>query len=114
MCRFIVYSLNGDLLRVVEEQKVEIKSVFLNSREDYLCVAANCTLYGQKRGWFRVLSLYGLNLVADLTETIYTKTLKSLSKIKPDEQVQIPMIQAIAVGAHERNINIFFVKQRVN
>ena len=75
LCRFIVYSLNGDLLRVVEEQKVEVKSVFLNSREDYLCVAANCTLYGQKRGWLRVLSLYGLNLVADLTETIYTKTL---------------------------------------
>lgn len=46
LCRFLVFSLNGDLLRVVEELKVEVKSVFLNSREDYLCVAANYTMQG--------------------------------------------------------------------
>ena len=102
-----------------------MKSVFLNSREDYLCVAANCTVYGQKRGWLRVLSLYGLNLVADLTEIIYTKTLERLNKLKmpanqsqqqldQQAQVQIPTIQAVAVGIHERNINIFFVKQILN
>ena len=26
----------------------------------------------------------------------------------------MPMIQAVAVGLHERNINIFFVRQRVD
>lgn len=83
LCRFIVYSLNGDLLKVVEEQRVEVKSVFLNTREDYLCVAANFThpMTGQKQGWLRVLSLYGLNLVADLSDTIYNQALESL-KIK--------------------------------
>ena len=28
--------------------------------------------------------------------------------------IQIPTIQAVAVGVHERNINIFFVKQTIN
>ena len=28
--------------------------------------------------------------------------------------MQIPTIQAVAVGIHERNINIFFVKQILN
>lgn len=71
LCRFLVYSLNGDLLKVAEEQKSEVKSVFLNTREDYLCVAANQTHSGKKCGWFRVLGLYGLNQVADLTNIIY-------------------------------------------
>ena len=41
-----MYSLNGDLLKVVEEPRVEAKSLFLNSREDYLFVAANLTING--------------------------------------------------------------------
>ena len=43
LSRYLVYSLNGDLLRVYEdkEHKIEVKNVFLNSREDYLLVAAN-------------------------------------------------------------------------
>ena len=75
-----MFSLNGDLLRVVEEQKVEVKCVFLNFREDYLCVAANYTMQGERRGWLRVLSLYSLSLVADLNDLIYTKTLERLGK----------------------------------
>jgi len=82
LCRFLVYSLNGDLLKVVEETKVEVKSVFLNSREDYLCVAANITMPsgGLKRGWLRVLSLYGLNLVADLTDIVYKLAMSQKNK----------------------------------
>ena len=36
--------------------------------------------------------------------------------VEPQEQqpLEIPMIQAMAVGTHERNINIFFVKQTVD
>jgi len=114
----MVYSLNGDLLKVVEEQKVEVKSVFLNSREDYLCVAANISRPGfPKSGWLRVLNLYGLNLVSDLTGIIYTQTLKTIYKNKPPQQLgiegQIPTIQAVAVGAHERSISIFFVRQTI-
>ena len=113
-----MYSLNGDLLKVVEEQRVEVKSVFLNSREDYLCVAANLTPQDQpKRGWLRVLSLYGLEIVADLSTLVYDKTMnvvvdrKNKSK-SPDGNPNelMPPIQAMAVGLHERNINIFLVK----
>ena len=81
IARYLIYSLNGDLLRMVEEfLDIEIKSVFLNTREDWLIVAGNITnLYNQKReGNFRVLNLYGLNTVADLSEVCYTLTLKNL------------------------------------
>jgi hypothetical protein len=36
----MVYSLSGDLLRAALE-KVEIKNVFLNSREDQVIIATN-------------------------------------------------------------------------
>ena len=82
LCRFLVFSLNGDLLRVIEEHKVEVKSVFLNSREDQLCVAANYTMDGRRHGWLRVLNLYSLQLVGDLSDVIYNKTLQRVGKGK--------------------------------
>jgi len=42
VARYLIYSLNGDLLRMVEEF-LEIKSVFLNTREDWLIIAMNFT-----------------------------------------------------------------------
>ena len=44
---YLVFSLNGDLLRQKPEQRsVRIKNIFLNSREDMLIVASNSTKEG--------------------------------------------------------------------
>ena len=48
VARYLIYSLNGDLLRMVEEF-LEIKSVFLNTREDWLIIAMNFTNEKQER-----------------------------------------------------------------
>ena len=70
----------------------------------------------------RVLNLYGLNTVADLSEICYTLTRENLaSGLRPNKGVKnkvptneknmpMPTIQAMAVSKGERNINIFFVK----
>ena len=42
VARYLIYSLNGDLLKMAEEF-LEIKSVFLNTREDLLIIAMNYT-----------------------------------------------------------------------
>ena len=124
VARYLIYSLNGDLLRMVEEF-LEIKSVFLNTREDWLIIAMNFTNEQQQRqGNLRVLNLYGLNTVADLSEICYTMTKENLANgQRPNRNVRtnrplekntlIPTIQAMAVSKGERNINIFFVKQTV-
>lgn len=67
-----------------------------------------------------MLSLYGLEIVADLSTLVYDKTMnvvvdrKNKSK-SPDGNPNelMPPIQAMAVGLHERNINIFLVKQNI-
>ena len=63
-----------------EFRDIEIKSVFLNTREDWLIIAANYTneQTAKREGCLRVLNLYGLQTIADLTDVCYKMTLKSL------------------------------------
>lgn len=72
----------------------------------------------------RVLNLYGLNTVSDLSEICYTLTRDNLANgQRPNRAIRnnqpkeknmlVPTIQAMAVSKGERNINIFFVKQSV-
>ena len=120
VARYLIYSLNGDLLKMAEEF-LEIKSVFLNTREDLLIIAMNYTSdNGQRQGNLRVLNLYGLSTVSDLSDVCYTLTRENLASGKHNARVRtnrplqtdklIPTIQAMAVSKGERNINIFFVK----
>ena len=121
VARYLIYSLNGDLLKMAEEF-LEIKSVFLNTREDLLIIAMNYNNdNGQRQGNLRVLNLYGLSTVSDLSDVCYTLTRENLasgkhnnSKGRSNRPLQTdklnPTIQAMAVSKGERNINIFFVK----
>jgi hypothetical protein len=72
-------------------------------------------------GNLRVLNLYGLEKIANLTKVVYIETINFLNS-DPNEQggqrqadtqtKQIPSIQAMVVGQAERNMNIFFVKKQ--
>ena len=80
----MVYSINGDLLRAALE-KVEIKNVFLNSREDQLIIATNFANQSSEpniqnvNGNLRVLNLYGLEKIANLTKVVYIETINFLN-----------------------------------
>jgi len=64
--RYLVFSLNGDLLKSLTHKKIEIKQVYLNSREDQLIVFLNISKR-KIQGKVYVLRLYGLDMVSDLT-----------------------------------------------
>ena len=123
--QYLIYSINGDLLRSALEQ-VEVKSVFLNTREDQLIIATNYVLAGKSegnlQGNIRVLNLYGLEKIANLSKIMYLETIQQVTQDNKDNGRRtdtepkdikkiIPSIQAMAVGLGERNINIFFVKK---
>ena len=70
----------------------------------------------------RVLNLYGLNTVSDLSEICYTLTRDNLANgQRPNRAIRnnqpkeknmlVPTIQAMAVSKGERNINIFFIEE---
>lgn len=128
--QYLVYSINGDLLRAALE-KVEIKNVFLNSREDQLIIAtnfANTPTEKSEHAWtnvtgnLRVLNLYGLEKIANLSKVVYIETINFLANDQNDQAPrapevqgkQIPSIQCMVVGQAERNMNIFFVKKQID
>jgi len=105
--------LNGDLLRQFRE-KIQIKNVFLNSREDQLIIAFNYMFQeGDKQimqGNITVKKLYGLEKVANLSSLVYKETINQLQEQKVITNKYIPCIEAIVLSRQERNFNIFFVK----
>jgi len=42
--KYLVYNLNGDTLLAQMEEKCTIKNVFLNSTEDLMVLAQNCSV----------------------------------------------------------------------
>lgn len=74
------------------------------------------------QGNIRVLSLYGLEKIANLSKIMYLETIQQVTQDskdngrRTDTEIKdvkkiIPSIQSMAVGLGERNINIFFVKK---
>lgn len=72
-------------------------------------------------GNLRVLNLYGLEKIVNLTKVVYVETINFLQSDQNEmnqqrdpaqnQARQIPSIQAMVVGQAERNMNIFFVKK---
>lgn len=71
--RYLVYSLNGDYLLKQVHEKIQIKACFLNHTEDQLILAGNYINEetGATQGMLRVLELYGLRQVANLSNLVY-------------------------------------------
>ncbi len=79
------------------EEKCTIKNVFLNSTEDLMILAQNCNFQQEQKdkdgtpqvqqiqqGNIRVLKLYGLEKIANLTKLCYEE---SLLQIKQQKQL---------------------------
>lgn len=70
----------------------------------------------------RVLNLYGLDRVANLTKIVYSETKAFLEQqnengteiIAEPTSRETPSIQSMAIGLGERNINIFYVKKQID
>lgn len=66
------------------EEKCTIKNVFLNSTEDLMVLAQNCSLSQDmsQQGNIRVLKLYGLEKIANLTKLCYEDSLREIKQQK--------------------------------
>jgi len=96
---YLVFSLNGDLIRQhAEKSEKHIKSMFLNNKEDMLIVASNHIREGKEQnGHLDVLKLYGLepiNKSYGIHNLVYDDTINKLQKIKVGGKVKkmIPSI----------------------
>lgn len=84
---YLVFSLNGDLLRQHSlEHHKRIKNLFLNSKEDMLIVASNHVREDKEYGNLEVLKLYGLESLPRLSNLVYDDTINKLDKKKNPEQ----------------------------
>ena len=75
--------MSGDSLLAQYCEKCVIKAVFFNNTEDQLVIAQN--FFGnhqQYQGNIRVLKLYGLVKMANLSQICYTEVLAQISKNK--------------------------------
>jgi hypothetical protein len=66
-----VFNLSGDVLLRDYLERSSIKGVFLNATEDQLIIAQNLQVQGTVQGNIRVMKLYGLERVANLSNTVY-------------------------------------------
>jgi hypothetical protein len=76
--KYQVYNLSGDVLLKDLEEKSSVRGVFLNATEDQLIIAQNYLERSkeppQLQGNLRVVKLYGLEKLANLSQTVYSDT----------------------------------------